>query len=462
VLRAELVWQVGRGAGQVVAVVDTGVDGTHPDLAGRVLPGTDLIRTGATGWDDGYGHGTHVAGIIAATAGNGIGIAGLAPAASILPVRVLDDDGAGWDGDVAAGLIWAADHGASVINLSLGGPDSSDAVSAAVSYAIGRGALVVVAAGNDRTSGNPVEYPAAFTRPGMLAVAATTRANVSASYSSSGRYVTLAAPGDGVVSTLPGNRYGTLSGTSMAAPYVAASAALLRAVTPTLTPAALGQALTDAADDLQTPGRDDETGAGLVDPGAALCRLGRCPPGVTAATRQWTWVAGSLRVVARVPAGAVSYGRSATVAVTVTDTAGPVPGALVRLGAPAGAGTSGSAVTGADGVARVAVVPVRGGSWTTSATAAGHASGRGSVVLRVAPAVSVRRTGRQVTIVVSPASGQLVTLDTGTTGGWVRVGSARLATGRSGTVRLTAPDGPVQVGVSAAAGLSAVSLVRGS
>ena len=280
-LGAERAWNISRGAGQVVAVIDSGVDGTHPDLAGQVLSGIDYVASGGNGWSDACGHGTHVAGIVAASAGNGLGVEGLAPDARILPVRVLDDDCGGWDYNIAAGVIWAAEHGAGVINLSLGGPDGEDAVRASVSYAVARGSVVIAAVGNERASGNAVSYPAGFALPGELGVAATTRSGVSAPYSNTGSYVSLAAPGDGILSTFRG-AYSNLSGTSMATPYVSGTVALLRSAIPTLQPVSVVQALTRTARDLEVTGRDDATGAGLIDPVAALCLLGRCPPTPTA------------------------------------------------------------------------------------------------------------------------------------------------------------------------------------
>jgi type VII secretion-associated serine protease mycosin len=468
-LQAERIWPLTRGAGQVVGVIDTGVDASHPDLAGRVLPGTDLVGGAADPGGRAYGHGTHVAGIIAAVAGNRIGVAGLAPAASILPVRALDDDGSGYDSTVAAGITWAVDHGAGVINLSLGDPNPSDLIDAATGYATARGAVVVAAAGNDRQAGNPVEYPAGSGLSGLIAVAATTRANVSAAFSSSGSYVTLAAPGADILSTYPAGRYQSMSGTSMATPFVAASAALLRSVVPGLAPADVVRALVGSADDLEAPGRDDDTGAGLVDPVAALCGLGHCPPGVVdGAPRRFTWVVDPLRLRVAAPGtiATVLAGRRAAISVLVTDSAGPVPGATVRLTAPSGAGVGaaavGSAVTGADGVARLAAVPLRSGSWTATATAAGRLTGAVlAIPVRVAPAVTVRWTGRRATVTVGPAAGQWVTLWSVTSHGRVRAARARLGSGAAGSVRMTAPSGPVEIAVTAVAGLEPVTVRHG-
>lgn len=269
-LRAESAWALHDGTGQTVAVVDTGVDGTHPDLTGRLLPGTDLIDTTSDGRTDPNGHGTHVAGIIGAIANNGVGVAGLADGASILPVRVLSADGSGWTSDVANGIIWAADHGATVINLSLAGSADDPVLSSAVSYAEGKDVVVVAAAGNDRASGDPVDYPAAY--PGVVAVAATDSSNASAGFSETGSYVGVAAPGVSILSTYPVTlgSYATMSGTSMASPYAAATAALIRAAAPGLSAAEVTGALEASADDLGPSGWDGTFGFGLIDPVAAL------------------------------------------------------------------------------------------------------------------------------------------------------------------------------------------------
>ena len=260
-----------------VAVVDTGVDADHEDLAGAVLPGWDAIA-GQPGADsDPYGHGTHVAGIVAALAGNGVGGSGAAAGVRILPVRVLDANGQGWSSTIADGIRWAADHGADVINLSLGGTTPSGVSDAAIDYAVNtRGAIVVASAGNDYQNGNPTEYPAAD--PDAIAVGASTASGTRASFSNTGSYVTLAAPGTSILAPCPqgdticsaGSGYARLSGTSMAAPFVSAAAALLRAARPAASVAQVRAWLTSTATDAGAPGRDDEFGAGIVDPVRAM------------------------------------------------------------------------------------------------------------------------------------------------------------------------------------------------
>ena len=438
-LGAERLWTVSRGARQIVAVIDSGVDGTHPDLVGQVLGGVDYVDVGGTGWTDPYGHGTHVAGIIAAVAGNGIGIAGLAPDARILPVRALDADGGGWESDIAKGLIWAADHGATVINCSLGGPDAADAVRVAVAYAVTRGAVVVAAAGNERGQGNPPSYPAAFALPGELGVAATTSARVSARYSDTGSYISLAAPGDAILSTLDAS-YSKLSGTSMAAPYVSAAVALVRAVAPALGPIDVTRVLTNTADDLETPGRDDATGAGLIDPLRAveLCAQGECPLAVP------------LKITVRAATARAVAGRPAVLSLVIGDGLGVVPGATARLTGP---GATVTARADATGALTLRTTSVRTGQWTAAVIADGHTGISTRWSLTVVPAVVVGRVGNRAVVTVSPARGQAVT---------VRRGSAVLSRGKlptasTATMTLRVPaTGVVRVVVGAGAGLAEV------
>ena len=253
----------------VVAVLDTGVDGTHPDLDDALVPGVDLV-SGGTGATDPQGHGTHVAGIIAAEVGNGVGVEGLVAGARVMPVRVLGADGSGTTAVIAQGVVAAVDRGASVLNLSLGGPGDDPVLARAVRYATDHGVLVVAAMGNDGQSGSPTSYPAAY--PGVLAVAATDSGDVRGAFSSVGPHADVAAPGVAVPSTYPGGRYVGMSGTSMATPYAAATAAAVRGVAPGLTPAEVTDVLTGTALDLGAAGRDDLYGWGRVVPVAAVQR----------------------------------------------------------------------------------------------------------------------------------------------------------------------------------------------
>jgi subtilisin family serine protease len=260
-LQADTVWAAGDASGQVVAVIDTGVDASHPDLAGVVRVGRDFVQTGDARYDP-NGHGTHVAGVVAAVGGNGIGGAGLAQGAQILPVRVMDSTGSGYDSDAARGLVWAADHGATVANMSLGGPDRSAVLDSAISYALGKGVTIVAAAGNAGLDGDPTLWPAAD--PGVIAVGAVDAYGVRPGWSSTGSHLAVVAPGVSILSTVPGGGYQSWSGTSMAAPFVSAAAALLKHRS-VLGPAAVRTQLMATAVDLGPLGFDPQYGAGRID-----------------------------------------------------------------------------------------------------------------------------------------------------------------------------------------------------
>ncbi|MCO8273179.1 S8 family serine peptidase [Actinoplanes sp. TRM 88003] len=324
--RVDGAWPRSTGAGVTVAVVDSGVDASHPDLAGQVLPGADFI-TGTEGVSvDPHGHGTHVAGTIAALTGNGTGVAGMAPHARILPVRVLGANGSGYMSDVANGITWAVDHGADVVNMSISSSWQVAAVSNAISYARDKGVVVVAAAGNSRAAGSPVLFPAAD--EGVIAVAATNPDDSVAGYSNRGGYVDVAAPGTGILSTYPGDRYIRMNGTSMAAPHVAAVAALLKGGDRALTPERIETALTSSAADLGAPGRDDDFGAGLLDAAAALATLTPPAPATTAPTT--APATAPITVPATTPPTTIP----ATPSPTVTETT-PAPAPTTEVPAPA-------------------------------------------------------------------------------------------------------------------------------
>lgn len=229
----------GRG-GVVVAVLDTGIDETHPELDdGRVLGAAGasclapdaVCRAGSSG--DPAGHGTTLAGVIAAEADNGVGVAGVAFSSSLMPVKVLGEDGRGSYAGITNGILWAATHGARVINLSLGGYDQSQTLCDAVARAVALGVVVVAAAGNEATT-RPF-YPAAC--PGAVGVAASDQDGSSAPFSNSGApNVFVSAPGVSILSTWPGNGYAYSDGTSIAAPFVSALSALVLGQAPTRSP----------------------------------------------------------------------------------------------------------------------------------------------------------------------------------------------------------------------------------
>jgi len=272
------------GAGAVVAVVDSGVQADHPDLAGRVGTGYDIVDDDASP-QDGDGHGTHVLGIAGAATGNGVGVASVAPGATLMPVRVLGDDGSGTLSDVVKGIDWARTHGADVINLSLGSDVPLIGVAtgefdAAIRRALAAGIVVVAAAGN---SGVPVcEQPAAS--DGLLCVGAVDKRRQRSFFSSFGRGLAVVAPGgsgasatgtevgEDVLSTFRGSTYRELAGTSQAAPHVSGVAALL--VSRGVRGQAAARRIVAAATDLGPAGNDPQYGAGLVNARAAVAGLG--------------------------------------------------------------------------------------------------------------------------------------------------------------------------------------------
>jgi serine protease len=254
------------GSGALVAVIDSGVDAAHPDLAGRVVPGPDVIDNDGDPSDP-TGHGTHIAGVIAAASGNGIGGAGIAPAARILSIRVLDLQNNGTAANVAAGINAAVDAGADIINLSLNWSQATQAlapVTAAMQRAADSGVLLVVAAGNDAQG--RCEEPILPQR--ALCVGALSNNLKLSPFSSYGEGLGLVAPGDALVSTWSNGEYHTMSGTSQAAAMTSGVAALLVGLG--LHGDDLLQRLTATARDIGAPGADARSGAGLLDAGRAV------------------------------------------------------------------------------------------------------------------------------------------------------------------------------------------------
>jgi subtilisin family serine protease len=240
-ISAPQAWDLTRGsAATVVAVLDSGVDFTHPDLAGAAVAGHDFVNGDADAADD-YGHGTSVAGIIAARA-DSQGMAGLCWGCSIMPVKVLDGLGNGTSATLAAGIVWAADHGARVINMSLSGPANSAALADAVRYAADRGAVLVASAGNDAST-QPT-YPAAY--PEVIGVAASTPAKTLYEFSNRGDWVRIAAPGCNTATFLLGS-FVYFCGTSSAAPVVSGVAALALSLRSGVTRSLVAKALEDSA-----------------------------------------------------------------------------------------------------------------------------------------------------------------------------------------------------------------------
>ncbi len=284
------VWPHSTGSGVIVAVIDSG-SGLNPDLTQNLLPGRSIIRgrvTDGANDVDIIGHGTHVAGIIAAQNNNDIGIAGVAPNAQILPIRILDSRGDGSEMDLALAIRYASDQGVKVINLSLGGKTQTNGLQSALEYAASKGILVVAAAGNAGPQAD-VTYPAGNDL--TLAVTAVDQTMNSPSFAQRGTYIDISAPGINICSTIrvdasvdlsrkcagASEPYINLSGTSMAAAFVSGVAALVFSARPNFTAQQVREVIIATAKDLGIPGRDETFGVGLVDAYAIFKGLGFFP-----------------------------------------------------------------------------------------------------------------------------------------------------------------------------------------
>ncbi|MHB1406494.1 MAG: S8 family serine peptidase [Desulfitobacteriaceae bacterium] len=264
-------WELGAtGEGITIAVIDTGVDTNHPDLKDKLVPGYNAI-TGSTDSKyirDNNGHGTHVAGI-AAAARNSEGIVGVAYNAKIMPIKAMDRYGEGTDDVIADGIVWAADHGAQIINLSLGSDNQGDILKEAIAYARAQGSLITAAAGNlqgDNTDTAGIDYPAAD--PDVIAVTATDQNDKIASFSKTGPQAVLAAPGVNILSdywSSSRSGYAYSDGTSMASPFVAGVAALVWSKHPDWSAEQVRTVLETSAADLGPAGRDDSYGYGRIN-----------------------------------------------------------------------------------------------------------------------------------------------------------------------------------------------------
>ena len=358
----------------IMAIIDSGVQLNHPDLAGRLVPGWDFVNRDSDPTDD-FGHGTMVAGIAAASTNNGRGVAGATWQGKIMPIKVLDSQGQADDEDIAAGIRWAVDHGASVLNLSLGGPgEGTGILQEAVNYATSRNAVVVAAAGNDGnrsvSEATAPHYPAACA--GVIAVGSTDAAGNHSTFSSYGNWIDVVAPGEaganrGIATTMRGSSYGTGSGTSFSAPLVAGVAFLMRAANPNANQATIGNRLIGSTRDLGPAGFDAVYGTGMVDATAALAA-----------------VSGAFSSASTNGSGYWMLGEQ---------------GAVYRFG---GAGFMGSAaLTGGAAAADLEPTPSSGGYWVIDST--GHVFGFGDA--RYHGGADALLPGEQVTSLSTTPSG---------------------------------------------------------
>ncbi len=258
-------WDLHTGADAVtVAVIDTGI-AAHPDL--QFIPGWNTVANNAN-THDGNGHGTHVAGTIGARGHNGVGVVGVSWGVALMPVKCIDNGGGGSESTIAAGIVWAADHGADIANLSLTTYQGSGFLAGAVAYAHDLGLVLVAAVGT--TQGQGIAYPARF--PQCLAVGTTDYYDQAAYFSVYGPEIDLVAPGVEILSTHLSNNYAVYSGTSMSAAYVSGLAALLKSYSPTLVNTQIEQIVKDTADDRGPAGWDEHYGWGRINAFGALLR----------------------------------------------------------------------------------------------------------------------------------------------------------------------------------------------
>jgi subtilisin family serine protease len=300
---APAAWDTTQGSQDtVIAVVDSGIDATHPDLATQLVAGTSLIG-GGTG--DRHGHGTAVAGVAAAASNNGIGVAAVAWKTRLMPIVVADASGyADW-ATIARGVVWAADHGARIINLSFENVTDSSTITAAAQDALARGVLVVASAGNCGCLAPSAANPA------ILSVSATTATDGLASFSSRGQHVDISGPGIDVATTARGGGYMLGYGSSMASPVVAGAAALVMATNPALTPGQVATLLAANADDLGPAGWDPGFGHGRVNVSRAVAAAAASLPDLTPP---------AVRITAPAPDTVVSG--TVTVLVSASDAGG--------------------------------------------------------------------------------------------------------------------------------------------
>jgi thermitase len=249
-------WEITTGVtSTVLAIIDTGADLDHPDLAAKIVPGYDFVNDDAQPWDD-HGHGTHVAGVAAAATGNATGIAGVCPDCRIMPLKGLNDENWGYYSWWASAIEYAVDHGADVINMSMGGVDSSQVLYDAVLYAYGADVPIVAAMMNDGDSTS--YYPAVYTQ--TIAVGATNRLDERWASSNFGDHIDVVAPGVAIWSTLWDDAYASWEGTSMAAPHVTGVLGLIESVRPDYTVEELRAVLAASADDQVGPPNEDKKG----------------------------------------------------------------------------------------------------------------------------------------------------------------------------------------------------------
>jgi len=449
---ASTAWDIALGSGVTIAILDTGVDGTHPDLAPRLVPGWNFYDNNSN-TSDVYGHGTAVAGTAAAAMNNGIGVAGVAGNANIMPVRISDPTGYALWSTIAQGLTWAADHGARVANISYAVANSATVISAA-NYFRSKGGVVAVAAGNTGAVDNTSPTSA------MLVVSATDASDVRASFSTYGSMVAIAAPGVNIYTTANGGGYRYASGTSFSSPIVAGTAALVLSRRPDYSPSQVDAVLKSTAMDLGTGGTDIYYGAGRVNAAAAVLQAASSGPGDSTPPTV---------AIASPTSGSVSG--TVTVAVNASDNVGVtrvelrVNGAMVATDTAAPFQFAWNSASVVNGTAQLAAVAfdAAGNSRTSTAVAVNVANGT-TTPDTTPPSVSIATPSNSLTVSGNVTVSISASDNVGVTRVDLRVNGSTVASGNASPFQFSWNSGTVSDGLAAltaaaydAAGNSAVS-----
>lgn len=406
-------WDFTIGTGITVAILDSGVEPTHPDLVSKLVPGYNTYNNN-TDTTDVCGHGTAVAGTAAATGNNSAGVAGVALAAKIMPIRIAykDSSGSCWGtfSAMAAGVTWAADHGARIANISYANVPTSSSIQSAANYLRSKGGLLFASAGN---SGTDLAFTPTNT---MVVVSATDSNDAKASWSSFGTYVTLSAPGAGIWTTSAGGGYGAHNGTSFSSPVAAGVAALMMAANPSLSATQIESLLYSTAVDLGTAGKDSYFGNGRVNAAAAVAaaKSATAPSDTQAPTASITSPAGGTKV-----SGLITVQVSATDNVGVTRVDFKVNGNLIASDTAAPYTFTWDSKTVADGTASLTA---------TAFDAAGNQATSSAISVQVANTLPPSDTTAPVISVSRPLAG-------GTVSGTTPVSAT--ASDNSGTAGIT-------------------------
>ena len=384
---AATAWDTSQGAGVVIAVLDTGVDATHPDLAANMVPGWNVFNNNSN-TSDFYGHGTPVAGTAAGITNNGIGVSGMAGRSRIMPLVITDSTASSYYSVIAQAITYAADHGARVASISFSGLPFSTAVQSAAQYMKNKGGLVVVAAGNT----GAVDNVAPTTT--MISVAATESNDARSTFSTFGAFVAMSAPGSGIYSTGRGGVYGTYGGTSFSTPIVAGTIALMMAANPRLSSAEVENLLFKTAIDLGAAGRDPYFGFGRVNTAAAVqAAKAAIPASVAPADTTPPTVAIAAPLGASTVAGLVPIDVSAADNVGVSKVELRVNGSLVATDAGSPFAFSWDSRLLSNGTANLVV---------TAYDAAGNAASSAPVAVNVSNATVAADTAPPSVTILSP------------------------------------------------------------